>query len=647
MAQGAFPSETPPVVTSKAFLPWCERLVASKVAAVPLNRSSTYYFSPDGDDATGDGSIGQPFRTIDKANSVIALSSGNVRIRFRRGGVFRAQDGILIGQRMVTADSYLAPGDPRSLAKPLLTRFEPEVQPNQWNSSGGHDTYRTAASSPVAWVKFANDPITVFRRALSEDDCRNSSGTWYWGDGILTVHAPGDCDLTNTDRRIEYVFKNQATGVWMLDVDNVRLHGLRIEGFGAGTPGDFSYRGYGIEADQSGSNRAVVTECETYYNGRHSITKVGTSAGGSLTVVRCRMGWLVNDGINIVGYSPLGGQELVSAYNEFLGCELPNGDKPYPYGGNSMPVYLHTSDDQAYRQALFLSLNDTIVSGQYQCGGLPGSNCAPSFSQLQDARSFVVGLSAEVRSQTAFDLTKPSSNGGNGLMFQNLGWPSTCYVNCKVRPTVLWTQASGDVSLCTSSYGLWINSDLTFDFHYADPSPWNRVLSVSPTSPNFSAYASSFYACRIKFIASAGGGTIGFSGPMIHRYGSFYNSLGGKWLGEMRACIIDADSVGSGAFLPGFGNDGQSMQWNAYLGVTDSSGPYGCDQDPYVVSGTASTGRPLSGTGLEMPVPIRIWNQPLEYDQQGWIRSAQPAVGPLEPYRIDAPKAPNGGSVGG
>lgn len=619
-----------PLVTSRDFLEWVPAYVDQCVQSVPLERPTVYYFSPDGHDDTGTGSPSNPYKTIAKANDVIDRSSGNIRLRWRIGGVYRSTVGLVVNKPNVTVDSYRLNSDPTSAPKPLLTRFDPPVSNQAWQPTGDAGVFRTTVATPVAWVKYVGDESTVFRRMLDLAECRATQGSWFWDASGLYVHTFSNHSLVDTDRAIEYVVKNNLNGIWVTDQANVRLHNLRVEGFGAGTPGDYSYSGYGIRYDGVGSHRCVVTECESYYNGRHSMTKVGDGIGGSFVLVRCRMGWLVNDSINVVGYSSLGGQELVTAHCEFLGSELPSTNKPFPYGGGDTPLYLHTSNDSLYKQSLFLSYNDRIVPGQYQCAKIPVSNCAPGFSTLSSARSFVVGLNARCRSKSALDESKPSANGGNGTVFRNLGSEGTVYVNCRVEPTVLWSQGTGDVALLTSSAGVWINSELKFDFSQIEQANWNRVLSLSPVNATLSDFRSSFYACRLEFVGTGGGCTVGFSGPMVHRYGSLFNSMGAKWQGLMRSCIVQARRTANGKFLLGWGNAQEMLLGNAYYGLTTEGGAYGVDQDWARVTGTTAFGVPTSDSPLTNRKQILIDGAPLQYDIHGHARPSHPTLGPEE-----------------
>lgn len=81
---------TPPVCTSMAFRGWVSRLIAYRLAECPVARATTYYFSQSGNDTTGAGTLASPWKTIAKANTVIAANpSGNIALLFARGDVWR------------------------------------------------------------------------------------------------------------------------------------------------------------------------------------------------------------------------------------------------------------------------------------------------------------------------------------------------------------------------------------------------------------------------------------------------------------------------------------------------------------------------------------------------------------------------------
>ena len=79
----------PPVCTSLAWRSWYVKLLHYRLAECPVSRAATFYFSDAGNDITGDGSQGNPWKSIAKAQKVLDASSGNVALLFKRGDVWQ------------------------------------------------------------------------------------------------------------------------------------------------------------------------------------------------------------------------------------------------------------------------------------------------------------------------------------------------------------------------------------------------------------------------------------------------------------------------------------------------------------------------------------------------------------------------------
>ena len=89
---------TPPVITSLAWLTWYKSLLAYRLAECSLTRGTTYYFAQSGNDSTGDGSSGNPWKTLSKAQAIhdAAGSTANLRLRFKRGDTWKEPAGLQI-----------------------------------------------------------------------------------------------------------------------------------------------------------------------------------------------------------------------------------------------------------------------------------------------------------------------------------------------------------------------------------------------------------------------------------------------------------------------------------------------------------------------------------------------------------------------
>lgn len=64
----------PPSPDDPAWFTWEQRLESARLANVPLNRNTTYYFAQSGNDLTGDGSVTNPFRSMQWADGLVEHS---------------------------------------------------------------------------------------------------------------------------------------------------------------------------------------------------------------------------------------------------------------------------------------------------------------------------------------------------------------------------------------------------------------------------------------------------------------------------------------------------------------------------------------------------------------------------------------------
>ncbi len=68
-----------------AFHYWVRDRLRQRIAYCNVARATTYYFSQSGNDSTGTGAIGAPFKTTAKAQTIINASSGDIAVLFKRG----------------------------------------------------------------------------------------------------------------------------------------------------------------------------------------------------------------------------------------------------------------------------------------------------------------------------------------------------------------------------------------------------------------------------------------------------------------------------------------------------------------------------------------------------------------------------------
>jgi hypothetical protein len=108
----------PPVCTSSDFKPWLDLLIQKRIASIPLARSNTYHFSQDGDDAQGDGSIDNPWKSLSKAQEIIdgAPPQGGIRLNFRCGDTWR--EGVALNATIESQSGFQAQFSPKPQWQP-------------------------------------------------------------------------------------------------------------------------------------------------------------------------------------------------------------------------------------------------------------------------------------------------------------------------------------------------------------------------------------------------------------------------------------------------------------------------------------------------------------------------------------------------
>lgn len=326
----------PPLATTLAWFDWDNDLRNRRVARVPLERATTFYFSQSGDDVNGLGTIEQPWKSLAKARDVLFDSGGQgMRLRFRRGDVWRESTDFTLVTYIsgFTMDDY---GDP-TLAKPVFSRFLalPSSDWEQVNAS----MYKIENPSSVGWIREAADGYSrLYYRAASSAEVTGRARSWYYDDtgvdpnsfGVPTLFlncgdnpalVPGGFETCPDD----------GLG-WVMLGDNIRLQNLRIEGHGIAPHG----QSYGLAIGQAGPRREFVgIGLEVYYTGYHAIGQIIQYAGskGAVTLIDCSAGLCVNrdsegdpnngDITVYVAYGDFGGNEFIS-YN----CEAKYGTLP-------------------------------------------------------------------------------------------------------------------------------------------------------------------------------------------------------------------------------------------------------------------------------------------------------------------------------
>lgn len=344
----------PPSPRQLAWFDWSDDLIARRQQRVPNVRTNTFYFAQNGNDATGLGTIEQPWKSLAKAEELLDESQGaNMRLRFRRGDLWQETTVLNIGAG-VTVEDY---GDV-NLAKPRFSRFQ-SLDPLGWTLVGG-TLYKRNSLPSVGWVRETSDPLdSIYYRAASSAEVAQRQRSWYYDSAgtdpnsgaqpTLYVNTGGNAATITGG--LEYC---PGDGVgWQVAGDNVRLQNLRIEGSGVNSSG----QGYGLKIVQQGSYWEFVgVGLEVYYAGYHAIGQIGQYLGSHsvVTLVDCSAGLCVNrDGAGFSGsgditvfvsYSDFGGNEYIQLNCEARFGALPSSDwVAVPGLAHGQALYTHTS----------------------------------------------------------------------------------------------------------------------------------------------------------------------------------------------------------------------------------------------------------------------------------------------------------------
>ncbi len=336
----------PPSALTFAFRRWYFDLLRKRLAECPIERATVYHFDATaGDDETGDGSIGAPFKTLAKAQAVHAAweqDDDGLALLFKRGQEWREALGLTADKNYVTVGAY-GTGD-----RPLFSNFTQQVPAGSaWTQvSGNH--YKLAEASTVAWVRKVADRLTPIHRAASATEVGANANTWFYdaAGGELHINIGADPNAVN----LEYALSNDVDGV-LVTGDGCRIDSIRCDGWGM-NPANALNQNYGIKTSVTGSQAVVVSNCEVYYSSAHPLAQyavAGSASGGIVTFIDCTAGFAIGSPTGIFNnYTTHGDQEWICHQ-----CSVPYGGLPtsvaYTSGGTAFQSHGSSTPDNPLR----------------------------------------------------------------------------------------------------------------------------------------------------------------------------------------------------------------------------------------------------------------------------------------------------------
>jgi hypothetical protein len=595
------------LVLSPAWDVWYQALLAERLAACPRERAVTYYFSQSGDDASGDGSEANPWRSLARAQQVLDATApgGDVALLFRRGDIWREPVGIQTTLPRVTIADY-GTGE-----KPLFTAFEVLPNPAGWIPVPGTvNTYRRAQALPVSWCKEDDDLDNPYTRCSSVSSVEAVEGSFWWDEEhqALYIHPKHGPSGIATDPRVDgKVYERvrpRGSGV-LVAGHGSRIQNIRAQGWGMQLGP--TNQEHGIESRAGGTDQVVIIGCESHYGMTHCMTHYSNN-GGIATFVGCSAG--------LTTFAAGGGETMFNTYayygaNQTIWdhCTATHGTLPSDTRDNSrrqgMGFYGHTSG------LLGANMGLTITYGCVVRDALRGCKTASAFSnlipapRLEDVRCFLVG-----------ELFEGGATTGDGFQIglENAARVNGRYLN--LRPPYLgaaclaaWP-ARGWAVNCTVDTDL---SDQPGDFGLFRTTMYGRnTVQIWNCDLRFRTRAGQQARLDYQVPAQAGGATV-------------YNSI---------LC-----NTGPGDFYPnlplppahaGRGGPPSALVGNAYYHVD----PGASARDPYAVVLAAAPplgGRPSCYSPVSCGSAALSAGYSLGYDQTGAVRFRND-IGPVESY---------------
>lgn len=410
-----------------SWLQWKNKRISQFENKCPSNRSLTFYFdATNGNDSTGDGSIGNPYKTLSLAQTQLDFygsSTVPLRMRFKRGEVWSESTGLNASSyNNITIDDY-GTGN-----LPFFNCFSQQYTAGGWTLASGN-RYTRAETNDIAWVREILDRLGETRgthliRMDSSANCEATANSFFWGTNVLHVNLNGD-NPNNASFYLEAVISNTENGV-VFGGDGCRCENIRADGYGCNRTTSAT-QVQPFSNWSTGNDANLFKGCEGYFSGSHVIAHyVGGSSGGKSMFLNCIAGFTkYNAGGETVfnTYSNTGGQETW-----FVNCTckygtLKSSDWTYTTSfKRGIAFYGHTSGGANYSD-LIVKFNCTVPSSSYSQPALLSNHAGtlPGDGVITNARYFLVNSSYNCNSQVSINSIDLTSNGvmyGNKFYFK-------------------------------------------------------------------------------------------------------------------------------------------------------------------------------------------------------------------------------------
>ena len=305
----------------KTFLPWVDRVQSKRRNyCVKKRTTATYYIDPvSGSDAANGTSASTAWKTLTNVRTQLAANCTNTAFLFKRGTTLYDHTGLSCNSANNTFDTY---GPNTAAGNFELSTFNVNLRSGvvSWTlaATGRYTTTipGVGANNPSgavkpSWIRKVNDPFNPFTYVDSTAKVEATPYSFYI-DGSNVLHLnPGSDTPSSTDYEAIPYLASPPNGIGLNSgSDGSYIRGIRFSGWGCQivTGGSTS----GVTFSPNSDEVVYCCDCESYYNGRHSFSQLGSGTKGGIVVVEnC-----------IAGYcAPIGGYSTFNSYSNNGGNE--------------------------------------------------------------------------------------------------------------------------------------------------------------------------------------------------------------------------------------------------------------------------------------------------------------------------------------
>lgn len=517
---------------TRAWFGWAAAYFDYILAQCPVVRATPIYVSAGGSDAANGLTPATAVATLDKANQLIAATSGNYTVYLRRGDVWRIVPtgtapnkylrGLYFSKANGSVTSYTdetVTGTSRN-RKPIITTFI-KIPYTAWTLDGTlTNSYRT---DTIAALSGPTNSVAAFRECLDVDDeriyvRRNSAaaveanpGSYYYDASIgrlwMRPHLNGQAGTSSFTSGWEYeaeyprsdfrttTVPNQTgadilPGIYWDDLASIRVDDVRVDGWKNCYNDDASYASaQGIAGNGTGTNWSVVTNSECYYSGQHMFMKQGNAGGtgGYFACFSCRAGMSFENQSSparqaqdmFMSYTANGGNIGVFVDCEGTAARLPT-ETYNDFAKQGEFIRCHTDGVAGHEPALMIAYKCRVKPGIWQPSGFGTFSNMPDWLVANDmsaCRAFKVFCDFPVRPRHLLDDTWWSGSGN--ITFQTQ-WDSAGFViwiGCNITTKTVRNSTSSPGPFNGPSWMTLVNCKWEVDFGYCKADVLGLALS--------------------------------------------------------------------------------------------------------------------------------------------------------------------------